>query len=232
MPRMCAAAMLERLRAHHALSWAAIGLAAAALVVACFITGFEFRIEASIGAGDTQRAFDYVRTTSIVRASDIGKLVLGAGLLLVAAAVTGVAIGSRRWLVVGSFVVAVALLLLVFDMEDNDRLMWPGSGGVIGYESPNGGPLLQPTLDDLKAEARSSPEAREPGWSLGGEDYYAGRGLGGWQLFIWSALLLGWLTGYRLARLLFRPWASVWVVLGSTTVIFAWIILRALGNLD
>ena len=224
--------MIQRLRANHALCWAAIGLGAAAVVVACSITAFELRIEASTGAGDTQRAFHYVRTTSIVGGSDLGKLVLAAGLVLLAAAVTGIAIGSRRWLVLGSFVVAVALLLVVFDMEDNDRLQWPGSAGVIGYESPHGGLLLQPTLDDLKAEARTSPEARDPGWSLGGEDYYAGRGLAGWQLFVWSALVLGWLTGYRLARLLLRPWASVWVVVGSTVVIFAWLLLRALGNLE
>ena len=231
MPRMCVPAMVQRLRANHAASWAAIGLAAIALTVACFLTAFELRIEASIGAGSTQRGFDYVRTASIVGGSDFGKLVLAAALVLVAAAVTGIAIGSRHWLVVGSFVVAVALLLVLFDMEDNDRLRWPGSAGVIGYESPNGGPLLQTTLDDLKAEARSSPEARDPGWSLGGEDYYAGRGLAGWQLFIWSTLVLGWLTGYRLARLLFRPWASIWIVIGSTAVILAWIVLRALGNL-
>jgi hypothetical protein len=224
--------MIQRLRAHHALSWAAIGLAALGAATACLLPGFELRIEASIGAGSTQQAFDYVRTLTIAGGSGVGLLVLAAALVLVAAAIAGIALGSRPWLVVGSFVVAVALLLVPFDMEDNDRLQWPGRAGVIGYESPNGGPLLQPALDDLKAEARSSPEARNPGWSLGGEDYYAGRGLSGWRLFIWSTLLLGWLTGYRLARLRFRPWASVWIVIGSTAAIFAWILLRALGNLE
>jgi hypothetical protein len=224
--------MFERLRAHHALSWAAIGLAAIAAAVACLLPAFEVRLEASIGAGDTQRAFDYVRTVSIVGGSDFGLLVLAAALFLVAAAVTGIAIASRPWLVVASFVVAVALLLLIFDVEDNDRLRWPGRAGVIGYESPNGGLLLQPTLDDLKAEARSSPEAHEPGWELSGEDYYAAQGVEGWQLFLWSALLLGWLTAYRLARLHFRPWASVWIVIGSSAAIFAWIFIRALGNLE
>ena len=114
---MCARLMIQRLGMTHALSWAAIGLAAAALVAA-----FAISAGLTLGAIDT------------------------AG-----------------------------------------RLDWPGGAGTIGYESPHGGPLLQPTLDDLKAAARRSPEARNPTWQLSGEDYYAARGLGGW----------GWLSGRR-----------------------------------
>ena len=204
---------------------------ATALAIACLVPAFELRIEASIGAGDTQQAFDYLRKVTILDAG-WGPLAFAAGLVLVAAAVAGILLGSRPWLVVASFAVAMSLVVLVFDMEDNDRLQWPGRAGVIGYESPNGGPLLQPVLDDLKAEAQRSPEARNPGWTLSGEDYYAGRGLGAWRVFLWSTLVLAWLTGFRLARLRLRPWASVWVVLGTTAVIFAWLLLRALGNLE
>jgi hypothetical protein len=76
-------------------------------------------------------------------------------------------------------VVAAALGLLVVDTEDQ-RLQWAGPGGVIGYESPHGGPLLQPALDGLKAEARATPEGRNPGWELaGGEDGFSSRGLTG-----------------------------------------------------
>ena len=116
------------------------------------------------------RRSDYVRKVTILDAG-WGPLAFAAGLVLVAAAVAGILLGSRPWLVVASFAVAISLAVLVLDMEDNDRLQWPGRAGVIGYESPHGGPLLQPVLDDLKAKAKRSPEARDPGWTLSGEDY-------------------------------------------------------------
>jgi hypothetical protein len=140
-------------------------------------------------------------------------------------------VGSRQWLVVASFVTAAALGLLVFDTEDK-RLQWAGGGGVVGYESPHGGPLLQPALDDLKAEARATREARNPGWELtGGEDGFSSRGLTAWRVFAWSTIALLWLTGYRLARLVVRPWPAAFLVLGVTAVVFVWLVLRALSRL-
>jgi hypothetical protein len=225
-------ALVDRLRAHDVLSWTAIGVAAAVLVVACFLASLEIAIEASIGAGDAQRTFRYERELAL--AFDVGwpgPLAVVAGLALVAAAVTGIVVGSRRWLVVGSFVVAVALGLLVFDTEDQ-RLYWAGARGVIGYESPHGGPLLQPALDDLKAEARAAPEARNSGWELtGGEHGFSSRGLTAWRVFLWSTLALLWLIGYRLARLGLRPWASLCLVVAVTTAIFVWLVLRGLSRL-
>lgn len=162
MARMVGA-MGERLRSHHVLSWSAVGVAAAALVVACFVASLEIAIEAFIGAGNEQRGFTYERELALA-SFDVGwpgPLALVAGLALVAAAVTGIVVGSRPWLVVASFAVAVALALLVFDTEDQ-RLRWAGPGGVIGYESPHGGALLQPALDELQAEARASSEAPQP----------------------------------------------------------------------
>jgi hypothetical protein len=223
---------IKRLRGHHILSWAAIGLAAVTLAVACFVPSLEIAIEASIGAGSEQRGFRYERELAL--ASDVGwpgQLAVVSGLALVAAALTGIVIGSRRWLVIASFVVAAALALLVFDTEDQ-RLYWAGSRGVIGYESPHGGPLLQPALDDLKAEARSSPEARGPGWELGGENDFSSRGLTAWRIFLWSTLALLWLTGYRLARLALRPWASVGLVVAVTVAVFVWLVLRGLSRLS
>jgi hypothetical protein len=229
---MSDASMGERLRGNHALSCAAIGAAALALVVACFLPGIEIALSASIGAGNAQRGFDYNRELALVEAGWPGPLAVVGGLALVVAAVLGIVLGSRPWLVVASFVVAVALGLLVFDTEDQ-RLQWAGRGGAIGYESPHGGPLLQPPLDDLKAEARASPEARNPGWELIGDEHgFSSRGLPAWRVFLWSSLALLWLTGYRLARLALRPWASVWVVLAVTTAVLVWMILRGLSRLQ
>src|SRR4029453_4675284 len=64
--------------------------------------------------------------------------------------------------------------------------------------------------DELHAEARASSEARNPGWELiGGEDGFSSRGLTAWRVFLWSALALLWLTGYRLSRLGPPPLGSV-----------------------
>jgi hypothetical protein len=83
-------AVVERLRSPHALSWSAVGVAAAALVVACFVPSLEIAISAFIGAGDDQRGFRYERKLAL--AFDVGwpgPLALVAGLSLVVAAVTG-----------------------------------------------------------------------------------------------------------------------------------------------
>jgi hypothetical protein len=224
--------MLERSRNTHALSWAGIGLAGAAVVVACFLPTFEIAIEASIGAGSEQRSFRYSRALTL--AGDLrpfGLLPLAAGLALVGAAVAGLHRGTWRWLVVASFVLASALAILVFDTEDR-RLGWTGDAGVVGYEEPNGGPLFQPALDDLHTMARRSPEAREAGWELGGENWYAARGLDGWRIFLWSSLALVWLTGYRLARLQLRPAASTALVVSVTAAVLVWLVVRALSGLS
>jgi hypothetical protein len=221
---------LDKPGAFRALAWIPVGVAAGILVVACFLPAFEIAIEAAIGAGAEQRSFRYSQELSI--AGDllpIGLVPLGAGLVLVGLALVGLARGTFAWACVASLLVALALGAIVFDTDDR-RLGWTGASGVIGYEKPNGGPLLQPALDDLRAAAERTPEARNPGWTLGGDDAYAARGLYGWQILLWSSLALCWLTGYRVLRLGLGPWSSVALVIAVTAAVFVWLVLRALGN--
>jgi hypothetical protein len=215
------------------IGWAAVSVAAAAVVVACFLPAFELAIGASIGAGASQESFDYERRLSIATdAAPFGLLPLLGGVFLLAAGIVGAIRRPPAWLVVTTFVVALGLALLVFDTEDQ-RLQWAGSGGVIGYESDHGGPLLTPGLDDLHEAAAASPEAQRPGWELlGGEHGYSSRGLGAWRVFLWSTLALAWLTGYQLARLRLRPLASALLVAGVSVVVTAWLVLRALTRLE
>jgi hypothetical protein len=222
---------VERLRGRAVLGWAAIGVAGACVVVACLVPAFVMAIEAYIGAGTSQRGFRYERELVIARdLLPFGLLPLAAGVFLVACAAVVVAYGSRAAVVVAAFVVAVALGLLVVDTED--RLGWPGPNGVIGWEHNDGGPLLRPGLDDLHAEARRSPEAKEPGWTLSGEAYYAARAVFGWRLFVGSTLALLWLTGFRLARLWLRPVPSTLLIAAATMVVLLWLFLRALSNMN
>jgi hypothetical protein len=219
--------MGERLRGHHAASWAAIGAAGGAIVVASLLPAIRIGIGGFVGAGATQRSFRYEAEASF--AGDLrpyGLVPLVVGLLLVGGAVLGILRGSRPWLVAGAFALAVVLGLFV--LWSSEQIVWT-DGGVIGYESPQ--LLVQPALDELQDEARRSPEARNPGWELsGGEHGYAARGLAGWHVLPYAALALLWLTGYRLARLFLRPWASVWLVIGTTAFVLVWLVFRALSR--
>jgi hypothetical protein len=216
--------MVERRGIEETLVWTAIGVPAAAACGACFLPAFDLRIEALIGAGDEQLSFDYTSRLSLADLRPVGLLALVAAAAILAVAVAALLRGARAWLVVVAFVLAWSLGLIVYDVLD-ERLEgeWSESG-VIGYEEPHGGPLLQPALDDLKARARRSPEAQEPGWELLAEHGYAARGLSGWRLFAWSVLALFWLTAYRLARLwLTGPRAACLVAGASVVLLFVWV---------
>jgi hypothetical protein len=215
---------------HWVLAWAPVLVAAGVLVTSCFLPTFEIAIEASIGAGAEQQSFRYAEVLSI--AGDLllfGLIPLGAGVILVGLALLGLARGTIPWACVASLLLALLLAAIVFDTEDK-RLGWTGSHGVVGYEQPNGGPLLQQAIDDLHADAEQTPEARNPGWTLSGDNAYAARGLYGWRVFLWSSLALCWLTGYRLVRLGLGPFASVGIILVVTAAVFVWLVVRALTN--
>jgi hypothetical protein len=215
----------------HLLGWVAIGVAAAAAAVACFLPAFELAIEASIGAGEEQQSFRYADELTIAtHLLPFGLLPLAAAVALLVAAAAAVVLGSRTWLVVAAFAVACGLGILVYDTDE--RLQWVSAGGVVGYEEPSGGPLLQPALDDLEARARSSPEAQEPGWELFSENGYASRGLRGWDVMKWSALALFWLTAYRLARLRLGVFTSVLAVAATSAALVVWVFWRWLNETE
>jgi hypothetical protein len=228
---MSDAVMIERLRGNHALSWTAIGSAALAGVVACFLPSVELGLTASIGAGNEQRAFHYDRELTLVPGlSPASLLVLGAAVALLGLSLAALRWGSRVWLVLPAC--AIALLCLRGARDVSDRLQW-SDRGVIGYEQPNGGLLLQPALDDLKAAARSSPEAREAGWELsGGEHAYRSRGLTGWLFLERLAIAVAGLTAYRTFRLVFRPSTAVAATCATATVVLVWIVLEGLSGLQ
>jgi hypothetical protein len=223
--------MVERRGIEETLVWTAVGVAAAAAGLACFLPAFDLRIEALIGADDDQRSYDYTSRLSLADLRPVGLLALVAAVAILAVAVAALLRGARAWMVVVAFVLAWSLGLLVYDVLD-ERLEGWSESGVIGYEEPHGGPLLQPALDDLKARAQRSPEAQEPGWELLAEHGYAARGLSGWHLFAWSVLALFWLTAYRLARLwLTGPRAAFLVAGASVVLLFVWV-WRGLSELE
>jgi hypothetical protein len=206
------------------LSWAAIALAGAVLVVTSFLPAFELAIQAQLGRSAT--SFRYAREVAF--AADLrplGLVPLVVGVLLVAAAAYAMLRRPPWWLAVASLVVALGLASLVIDV--GDRLL---SSDVIGYAERGAGPLLQPALDELEADARRSPEARDPSWTVfsSEDDYDYSRGLAGWTILAATTQMLVWLTGYRVARLSFGPWAATALVLAATVVFWVWLFFRAL----
>jgi hypothetical protein len=193
---------------------------------------FEIGIGAYIGADLEQRGFDYDRVlTAVTDLRPWSLLMLAAALVLLLTSVTALIWGNRPILVLLACAIALLSLRAVLDVDD--RLGWPGSGGVIGYEEPKGGPLLQPAIDELKADARRSPEAGEPGWTLsGGEDGFRARGLDGWWLLLRLTIVVSVLTAFRVSRLLLRPWPAVALTAVGTFVVFALILLHTLGRTE
>ncbi len=209
-----------------------IGLAALVAAVTCIRPMFEIGIGAYIGAGNEQRGFDYDRQlTPLTDLRPWSLLMFAAALVLLVTSATALIWGNRPILVFLACAVALLSLRAVLDVDD--RLGWPGSGGVIGHEEPNGGPLLQPAIDELKADARRSPEANEPGWTLlGGEHGYRARGLDGWWLLLRLTVVVSILTAFRVSRLFLRPWPAVVLTAVGTFVVFAWILLQGLSGLE
>lgn len=227
--------MRDQLRGTDVLGWAATGVAAAAVVVASVLPAVGLAIHAYIGAGATQRTFRYARDFSF--AGDLrwlGLVPLVAGLLLLAAATLAVDRGSRAWIVLGSFTVALGLGW--FALATSERL--GGEAHAVGeYHGVHG--VLQPGLRELQAEARRWPEARDPGWTLIGEESadasangYSADGLAGWKVLAAATIVLLWLTAYRVARRRLRLGArgSIVAVSSATVVSWAWILLRALNR--
>jgi hypothetical protein len=193
---------------------------------------FEIGIGAYIGAGNEQRGFDYDRElTPVTDLRPWSLLMLAAALVLLATSVTALIWGNRPILVLLACAVALFSLRAVLDVDD--RLGWGESGGVVGYEEPHGGPLLQPAIDELKADARRSPEAAEPGWTLlGGEHGYRARGLDAWWLLLRLTIVVSILTSFRVSRLFLRPWPAVAVTAVGTFAVLVWIVVRALSGLE
>jgi hypothetical protein len=210
---------------------AAVAVAAGAVCVSCLVPAFQLAIEAFIGAGAAERGFRYERSVTIVPDSGASSAaVLALGLALVALGIVGAVRGWVGWSSVAAFLLALVLLLLVFDTEDR-RLEWPGPHGVVLHEEATAGPLLGDAFEELKRRARRSPEASQASWTLsGGEHGYAARGLSTWRVFLWSTLVLGWLTGYGVLRLRLGAWTSAAIVAVATFAAFVWLALRALGG--
>lgn len=222
----------KRLSDRGVACWAALGVVASAGLIACWRPAFEIGLSAYIGAGEDQRGFDYERElTPLTNLRPWSLLIVAAAMLLLVTSVAALVWGNRPILVF--LACGIALLSLRAALDVDDRLVWSEGSGVIGYDEPSGGPLLQPAINELKVDARLSPEARDPGWELlGGEDGYRARGLDAWWLLLRLAVVASLLAAFRAFRLFLRPWPALALTSVAALAGLVWLIVRDLSGLE
>lgn len=213
--------------------WLACAAGGVLVLVACALPTIEIGQGAYIGAGDTQRSFDYDRTIHFATYVRPGSLLFLLGALVLAvASVAGIRRGPHRLLVLVA--AAVSIAFVVETIRIGDELRW-GDGGV--YTCSEGTlercvPFIAPAVRDLQADIRRSPEAREAGFELLEVEGYRARGKLGWWVILWSSIVLAGVTAFRAFMLFLRPlWAGVAVALCGLAVL-VYLLLEAFENLE
>jgi len=213
--------------------WLACLVAGVLVLIGCALPTVEIGHDAIIGAGDTQRGFDYDRSVRFATYLEPGAMLFVAGAAgLVLLAVIALARGSTPVLVVAAAAVSFAVVVQV--VRVTDELNWP-DGGVYSCEKPrleDCVPILAPAVRDLQEHIGRRPEAAEPGFELLAGDGYRARGEGGWSFIAWSCAAAALVTAFGAFRLILRPvWAAVAVAAGAL-VFLAVLFLRALEGLE
>ena len=182
--------------------WAALGVVASAGLVACWRPAFEIGLSAYIGAGEDQRGFDYERElTPLTNLRPWSLLIVAAAMLLLVTSVAALVWGNRPILVF--LACGIALLSLRAALDVDDRLVWSEGSGVIGYDEPSGGPLLQPAINELKVDDTPFPGGPGPaaGNCWAARTAYRARGLDAWWLLLRLAVVASLLAAFRAFRL-------------------------------
>jgi hypothetical protein len=208
-------------------------LAAGLVILAgCLLPTIEVGQEAFIGAGETQRGFDYDRTVRFATYFEPGSMlfVLG-GIGLVGLAVVALVRGSRA-----IFVLAAALVSLAFVVEAvriGDELRWEERGVyACQTELEDCVPFIAPAVRDLQAEILRRPEAHDREFELLDRNGYRSRGKGGWWVIVWTTVVIAGVTAFRAFNLVLRPlWAGV-AVAACALVGLVILVLKSLEGLE
>jgi hypothetical protein len=181
------------------LYWSAAALCGGACVVATFLPAFRVRLEASIGAGDTQQTFDYVRTWSLVEyGTALAIAAVVASVLLTVVAIAGLRAGTSTALLVAVGVLALGLSVFTTAAGFNEG--WIGSSGQESCPSWSdcGGSVLGPAVRELHRDALEKPEAKDPEYEL--LPGYAAEPRFGWRVLELVAHLVLVAAAYALFR--------------------------------
>ena len=213
------------------LFWAACGVGSALVVAGCLLPTIEVGQSAFVGAGETQRGFDYARTVHFATYGQPTALffLLG-GAALVALSTFALLRRSSAPVILAATTVSLVFVVGTIRIGDELQGAW-AEGGVLACDQPleDCVPVIAPATRNLQAEIRTRPEAQEPGFELLYENGYSARGKIGWSLIFWSSIGLAVLTLYRAFVLALRPiWAGVAVAVTALLVL----VYEALKSLE
>ena len=171
--------------------------AGALILIGSALPTFELYLYATIGAGDSQRSFDYHRDLHLLTYAEPGGLLFPlSGAALLGAGIAG-ALRPRGWLIVAVAVLTVPVFVQTVKTVDYAK---SPEGGVYGCEQPELEDCvgyLAPAVRDFRADILQKPEARNPDY-LGPEpSYYSIAHLTGWQLVGWTAALFSLVAWFR-----------------------------------
>jgi hypothetical protein len=225
--------MMPGVRREDRRFWIACLAAGVLVLVGCVLPTIEVGQGAFIGAGDTQRSFDYDRSVRFATYSEPGAIlfVLG-GIALIALAAAALVRGSTPVLVLTAAVLSFAFV--VEAARIGDELRWVRSGV---YSCEEGrledcAPFVAPAVRELQADIQEQPEAADPEFELLAREGYRARGKAGWSLIVWASVVLALLTAFRAFRLVLRPvWAGAAVTIGAL-VFLAVLLLKSLEGLE
>ena len=199
------------------------------MLLGCAMPTIEIGQGAIIGAGDTQRGFDYDRSIRFAAYSEPPALlfVLG-GIALVVLAVFGLVRGSGAVLILAAAVLSFAFVVEV--VRIGDQLRW--TSGVYSCQElrlEECAPFVAPAVRDLQADILERPEAGDPEFELLAREGYRARGKLGWSLIAWASAIIALVTAFRAFRLVLRPlWAGVAVTLSA----FVFLVVALLWSLQ
>jgi hypothetical protein len=223
--------MMPGARAEDRRFWLVCAIAGVLLVLGCVLPTIEVGQGAFIGAGEEQRGFDYNRTFRFVTYFEPGALLFllgGAGLIVLG--LVGSVRGTRALLVVVAAVLSAVLVGEV--VRIGDELQWDDTG-VYGCDEPLEAcvPFIAPAIRELQEDIQQRPEAADPEFELLARDGYRARGKLGWQVIVWTSIVIAAVTAFRAFQLALRPrWAGVAVALCGLVVLLV-LFLRALEGL-
>jgi hypothetical protein len=178
--------------------------AGALILLGSALPTFKLYLDASIGAGDSQRVFKYYRDLHLLTYAEPGGLVFPfSGAALLAAGIAG-ALRPRRWLVVAAAVLTVPVFVQAVKTVDYAK---SPDGGVYACEQPElercvG--YLAPAVGDFRADILRKPEARRADYLGPERSSYSIEPLTGWRIVGWSVVLFS-LVAWLRAMLLVVP---------------------------
>jgi hypothetical protein len=213
----------------------ALAAAAGALIIlGSILPTFVVGLDAAVGAGDAQRAYNFSRTLRSIAYPEPGSLAFPlAGAILGLMGLLG-GRQPRAWMI--PLVAAVMTLLFVHAVRATDYIRDGDEVGVYTCDQPQledciG--FLAPAVRDLRADILRKPIAREREFHGPERNDFRTSGRIGWTLMGWTVAVFSFVAWFRTAFLITRrTWASLLVVTAVGLFVLAYLVLKILENLE